>query len=43
MSAEDFLKLLGRYFEMTAAAVLDSGGEVVSLIGDAVLGLFRVR
>ena len=27
---------------MTAAAVLDNGGEVVSLIGDAVLGLFRV-
>jgi adenylate cyclase len=28
---------------MTAAAVLDHGGEVVSLIGDAVLGLFRVE
>jgi adenylate cyclase len=42
LSAEDFLKLLGRYFEMTAAAVLDNGGEVASLIGDAVLGLFRV-
>jgi adenylate cyclase len=43
LSAEDFLKLLGRYFEMTAAAVLDHGGEVVSLIGDAVLGLFRIE
>jgi adenylate cyclase len=43
LSAEDFLKLLGRYFEMTAAAVLDGGGEVVSLVGDAVLGLFRVE
>jgi adenylate cyclase len=43
LSAEDFLELLGRYFEMTAAAVLDHGGEVVSLIGDAVLGLFRVE
>ncbi|HJZ22375.1 MAG TPA: adenylate/guanylate cyclase domain-containing protein, partial [Bradyrhizobium sp.] len=43
LSAEDFLHLLGRYFEMTAAAVLDHGGEVVSLIGDAVLGLFRVE
>jgi adenylate cyclase len=43
LSAEDFLKLLGRYFEMTAAAVLDAGGEVVSLIGDSVLGLFRVE
>jgi adenylate cyclase len=43
LSADDFLDLLGRYFEMTAAAVLDHGGEVVSLIGDAVLGLFRVE
>jgi adenylate cyclase len=43
LSAEDFLNLLGRYFEMTAAAVLDEGGEVVSLNGDAVLGLFRVE
>ncbi len=43
LSAEAFLDLLGRYFEMTAAAVLAHGGEVVSLIGDAVLGLFRVE
>ncbi|WP_213740181.1 adenylate/guanylate cyclase domain-containing protein [Bradyrhizobium sp. dw_411] len=43
LSTEDFLELLGRYFEMTASAVLDHGGEVVSLIGDAVLGLFRVE
>jgi len=43
LPADDFLALLGRYFEMTAAAVLDHGGEVVSLIGDAVLGLFRVE
>ena len=43
LSAEAFLGLLGRYFEMTASAVLDHGGEVVSLVGDAVLGLFRVE
>lgn len=43
LPAEAFLHLLGEYFEMTAAAVLDQGGEVVSLIGDAVLGLFRVE
>jgi adenylate cyclase len=43
LSTEDFLNLLGRYFEMTAASVLDNSGEVVSLIGDAVLGLFRVE
>ena len=43
LSAETFLNLLGRYFEMTASSVLDHGGEVVSLIGDAVLGLFRIN
>jgi adenylate cyclase len=43
LSAEAFLDVLGRYFEMTAASVLDHGGEVVSLIGDAVLGLFRIE
>jgi adenylate cyclase len=43
LPAEAFLNLLGRYFEMTASAVLDHGGEVVSLLGDAVLGLFRVE
>jgi adenylate cyclase len=42
LSAEAFLQLLGQYYEMTAAAVLDHDGEVVSLIGDAVLGVFRV-
>jgi adenylate cyclase len=43
LSAEAFLQLLGQYYEMTAAAVLDHDGEVVSLIGDAVLGVFRVE
>jgi adenylate cyclase len=43
LSAEAFLQLLGQYFEMTAASVLGHGGEVVSLIGDAVLGIFRVE
>jgi adenylate cyclase len=43
LPAETFLNLLGRYFEMTASSVLDHGGEVVSLIGDAVLGLFRIE
>ncbi|MFO1082250.1 MAG: adenylate/guanylate cyclase domain-containing protein [Reyranellaceae bacterium] len=43
LSAEDFLGVLNGYFEMTAGAVIDGGGEVVSLIGDAVLGLFRVE
>jgi adenylate cyclase len=43
LPVEAFLNLLGQYFEMTASSVLDHGGEVVSLIGDAVLGLFRVE
>ena len=43
LPAEDFLNLLGHYFEMTASSVLEHGGEVVSLIGDAVLGLFRIE
>lgn len=40
-TAEGFLRVLNRYFEMTAGAIHDHGGEVVSFIGDAVLGFFR--
>jgi adenylate cyclase len=40
-TAEGFLHILNRYFEMTAGAIRDHGGEVVSFIGDAVLGFFR--
>jgi adenylate cyclase len=36
----DFLDLLGDYFECTAGAVLAQGGEVLALIGDAVLAIF---
>ncbi len=42
-TAEGFLRVLNRYFEMTAGAIHDHGGEVVSFIGDAVLGFFRVE
>ena len=35
-----FLDLLGDYFECTAGAVLAHGGEVLALIGDAVLAIF---
>jgi adenylate cyclase len=41
-TAEGFLAVLNRYFEMTAGAIRDHGGELVSFIGDAVLGFFRV-
>lgn len=41
LPAEAFLQLLNGYFEASAGAVVEAGGEVVSLVGDAVLGLFR--
>src|SRR5260370_21157620 len=43
LSAEAFLHLHGRDSEIAAASVLDHGGEVVSLIGDARLGLCRIE
>ena len=42
LSVEQFLALLNRYFDCTAGSVRDHGGEVVALIGDAVLAVFRV-
>jgi adenylate cyclase len=38
-----FLELLNGYFECTAGAVLDHGGEVLRYIGDAVLAIFQVE
>lgn len=35
-----YLDLLNRYFECTAGAVLEAGGEVLRFIGDAVLAIF---
>ncbi len=43
LSSEDFLKLLNIYFECTAGAVLENGGEVLRFIGDAVLAIFPIR
>ena len=40
---EDYLALLNSYFECTAGAVLANGGEVLLLIGDAVLAIFPVQ
>jgi adenylate cyclase len=42
LSGPDFLALLNGYFECTAGAVLDHGGEVLRYIGDAVLAIFQV-
>jgi adenylate cyclase len=41
LSLEDYIDLLNRYFEVTIGAVVRSGGEVLKLIGDAVMGIFR--
>ncbi len=43
LSGPDFLALLNGYFECTAGAVLDHGGEVLRYIGDAVLAIFQVE
>lgn len=40
MSPDDFLILLNDYFECTAGAAIESGGEVLDFIGDAVLAIF---
>ena len=40
MAPTDFLTLLNRYFDCTAGAVLDHGGEVLRFVGDAVLAIF---
>lgn len=37
-----FLDALNHYFECTAGAVLDQGGEVLKFIGDAVLAIFPI-
>lgn len=42
MPARDFLARLNRYFDCTAGAVLDHGGEVLRFIGDGVLAIFPI-
>lgn len=43
LGPEDYLKWLNTYFEATAGAVLQQGGEVLDFIGDAVLGVFPTQ
>ena len=43
LSPEDFFAMLNAYFECTAGAVMDAGGEVLRFIGDAVLAIFPIR
>lgn len=39
---KQFLGVLDAYFECTAGAVKDGGGQVLDILGDAVLGIFPV-
>ena len=40
MAAETYFSMLNAYFETTAGALVNHGGEVLDFIGDAVLGIF---
>ncbi|MEZ5870321.1 MAG: adenylate/guanylate cyclase domain-containing protein [Nitratireductor sp.] len=40
MPAETYFSMLNAYFETTAGALVNHGGEVLDFIGDAVLGIF---
>jgi len=40
LAMEDYLATLDEYFDCTAGAVLDHGGEVLKFIGDAVMAIF---
>jgi adenylate cyclase len=42
LPGNDFLQVLNTYFQCTAGAVLDHGGEVLRFISDAVLAIFHV-
>jgi adenylate cyclase len=42
MKPDDFLALLNRYFDVSAGSVIEAGGQVLLLIGDAVLAIFPI-
>jgi adenylate cyclase len=39
---EDFFRALNEFFDCTAGAALEHGGEILSYIGDAVLAIFAI-
>jgi adenylate cyclase len=43
LQPEEFITLINEYFKGMAGAVLDSGGQVLRFIGDAVLAIFPIR
>ena len=42
LPVEDFFRTLNEFFDCTAGAVLEHGGEILSYIGDAVLAIFAI-
>jgi adenylate cyclase len=42
MDAASYLMNLNRFFTAMAGAIIDSGGEILSYIGDAVLAIFAI-
>jgi adenylate cyclase len=42
MDPDDYLALLNKYFECTAAPVIAHGGEILNFIGDGVLAVFPI-
>jgi adenylate cyclase len=42
LQGEEFFELLNDYFDCAAGAVLESGGEVLRFVGDAVLAVFEI-
>ena len=43
MDPDDYLALLNKYFECTAAPVIEHGGEILNFIGDGVLAVFPIE
>ncbi len=43
LDAETYIATLNAYFECTAGAVIEHGGEVLLLVGDAVVAIFPTR
>ncbi len=42
ITVEDFFRSLNEFFDCTAGAVLEHGGEILSYIGDAVFAIFAI-
>jgi adenylate cyclase len=42
MPLDDYLATINAYFDCTAGAVIDHGGEVLKFIGDAVMAIFPI-